>query len=213
MDRCDFSLFKRYAWLLVAFVAALSGCHEDAVNPLSSSTESKHDERLSGAWIAKGKDGAEIESLHLHFGKVQFTSFVSLPLPLMDVVLGSVPTAGILIAHSRTGAMELTVLEIFPTEIANHNYMSVNVVDERLQGHSGYFFVRYALDEKNQKLALWKVDLKKAVESGKLHGTIQGEKVTVIDSTSELRDFITSAAPQELFLPEPDFVFEKIARN
>ncbi len=54
-----------------------------------------------------------------------------------------------------------------------------------------------------------------AIKSGKIKGTIEGDKVQITDSTENLARFVAAADPQKLFVPKETkdkvyFTLEKV---
>jgi hypothetical protein len=165
---------------ILMFAAALLGCHIEAVHPLSDPADTTHDARLSGTWTTKGKNGDD--TIYLHLGKDKTGS-----------------TRAIWVAHEQSGLIRLAVFRVLPTQIGGHKYASVQMVDPENPNKTeiGYFFVKYSINA-NQQLMVWDVELRPAIEAGKLRAV--GGRIT--DSTATLRHLFLAATDNPL-LTEP----------
>ena len=187
-------LFMRRTFYLLLILAVLcSGCPAESVNPLSSPGDSKHDNQLTGTWIAKGESG---EAWYLYIGKGD--------LEFGPNAKSIAPSHAISVRHQADGRVSLGTFKIFLTQIDNQKYATVTFAGPKESG-MGYLLAKYSIDN-DKKLLLWFID-EKVARNDKL----SFDRRKLIDSTAKLRSLLASPHHAELFEPEPDMVFEKVA--
>jgi hypothetical protein len=180
---------KVYPLLLVAaFSLLLTSCF-DTKNPLSDPQKSKPDDRLSGVWRFRG-DSGEMNYYHIgHVGE-------KLPASVMQVIF---------VQHMTDGSVESDKLLIFPTTIGDKTYLNVAEADAsqlKLLEEKGwtneavksYLILRYQITGDTLTIQWIDSDAKKrAVEAGKIKGTIEKDQGHFTDTTENLAKFVAEA--------------------
>jgi hypothetical protein len=174
--------------LVAAFSLLLTSCF-DTKNPLSDPQKSKPDDRLSGVWRFRG-DSGEMNYYHIgHVGE-------KLPASVMQVIF---------VQHMTDGSVESDKLLIFPTTIGDKTYLNVAETDAsqlKLLEEKGwtneavksYLILRYQITGDTLTIQWIDSDAKKrAVEAGKIKGTIEKDQGHFTDTTENLAKFVAEA--------------------
>ena len=191
------TMHTRHLPLLLAVVAVcqcFAGCQSE--NPLSDPQKSKADERLVGVW--RDRSGDADSYYHVGCAGDKF------PACMMRVVL---------VVHAKKGLVQPPgEFLIFPTVLRDKTYLNVArgkndaLISNLLKEHGyaveavgdGYTFYKYVFD--GDKLLVYGIDEKaqqKAIESGKVKGTVTRSEKTVncklSDTSEDLARFVKEA--------------------
>ncbi|MBI3409023.1 MAG: hypothetical protein HY040_11805 [Planctomycetes bacterium] len=199
------STLKRRARLFVGLLfLSTTSCVVESSHPLSDPAEAKPDARLAGQWRDPEKARSD-----MYVGRPKLAA-EGLP-------------AGVMIAHTITtfvdNEVDHTAQAFFVTKIGNEHYLNLFDPKHCLEGSkwdgekpSPFLLVKYVVAD--DRLTVWTMDLDataKAVEDGKLKGTVQrkkadkaGKKTTVsgvrLTVTSEnLAAFLNKGGGKSLF--------------
>ena len=181
---------KRVCQLLfvAAFSLLLTSCF-DTKNPLSDPQKSQPDDRLCGVWRFRG-DSGEMNYYHIgHVGE-------KLPASVMQVIF---------VQHMTDGSVESDQLLLFPTTIGDKTYLNVaeatpvllKLLEEKgwtNEAVNEYLILRYQIT--GDTLAIQWIDndaKKRAVEAGKIQGTVEKDQGHFSDTTENLAKFVAEA--------------------
>jgi hypothetical protein len=174
--------------LVAAFSLLLTSCF-DTKNPLSDPQKSKPDDRLSGVWRFRG-DGGEMN--YYHIGHVA----AKLPASVMQVIF---------VQHMTDGSIESDKLLIFPTTIGDKTYLNVAEATPSLltqleekgwtnEAVNSYLILRYQITGDTLTIQWIDRDAKKrAVEAGKIKGTVEKDQGHFVDTTENHAKFVADA--------------------
>ncbi len=160
--------------ILVAGMALLLGCIPYSEKPLSMPGQEGLDKRLYGSWW--WKEGNEIG--FLLFGLDDKSTLMR----IMMVGIG------------KDDELDYSVFSAHRTRIGENDYLNVKQIDPKDES-SGYMFVKYRVTEDSLGISIiGSKTMEKAVETGRLKGTIEQGKwatsITLQDEPATLRSFV-----------------------
>src|SRR3972149_2295873 len=190
-------LQKAMLLILGLFCLVLTSC-VDSDNPLSDPKQAAVDPGLVGVWRIQGKDG---EVVYYHVGQAG----EKFPAGMMRVKI---------ITHNKNGELPRPDNDdklVLITALGNNRYINVTSLDaDKIKTMKdspwepsladGYFIYKYEILGDNLTIAGMVPEQKEeAIKTGKIKGTIEGNKIRITDTTENLARFVAAAGQEKLF--------------
>ncbi len=190
-------LQKSMLLILGMLCPVLASC-VDSDNPLSDPKQATVDRGLLGVWREQTKDN-EVSYYHVGLAGEKF------PAGMLRVKI---------IKHNENGELprpDNDDLLVFATTLENNHYLNLTILAPdkiKTMGESpwkpslaeAYFLYKYELQGDTLGIACMDPEQKEeAIKTGKIKGTIEGDKVRITDTMENLARFVAAAGPKKLF--------------
>jgi hypothetical protein len=184
--------------LVLALLCPLLASCVDSDNPLSDPNQSTIDPGLLGVWRLQTKDG---DLIYYHVGKAG----EKFPAGMLRAITITQNQKGELLRPEPNDTL------VFTTTLGNKHFLNITGLSAdkiKTMGDSkwessmadGFFIYKYEIKENKLEVAC--IDSKQKTEtikSGKIKGTIDGDKVRMTDTTENLAKFFATPDAAKLF--------------